>query len=70
MKLQLTSLFITLTLTALAQQTNLGHIDFPTSGSPQAQKHLLFRESCCFTASNMPMRKTSFRRTSKLETRI
>jgi tetratricopeptide (TPR) repeat protein len=40
-KLQLTSLFITLTLTAVAQQSNLGHIDFPTSGSPEAQKHFI-----------------------------
>lgn len=41
MKIQLASLFAVLTLTAVAQERNLGHIDFPTSGSPEAQKHFI-----------------------------
>ena len=40
MKAQFAPLFAILTLTA-AQQTNLGHIDFPTSGSPEARKHFI-----------------------------
>lgn len=35
------TLFAVLTMTALAQQANLGHIDFPTSGSKEAQKHFI-----------------------------
>jgi tetratricopeptide (TPR) repeat protein len=40
-KIQFGSLFAVLTLTAAAQQTNLGHIDFPTSGSKEAQAHFV-----------------------------
>ena len=41
MKIQLASLLAVLALTAVAQERNLGHIDFPTSGSPEAQKHFI-----------------------------
>ena len=39
--MRLTALFAALTLTVFAQQPNLGHIDFPTSGSKEAQKHFI-----------------------------
>ena len=41
MKKQLVCLLALLSLTAAAQQVNLGHIDFPTSGSAEAQKHFI-----------------------------
>ncbi|MGA7237213.1 MAG: hypothetical protein WBY44_16120 [Bryobacteraceae bacterium] len=41
MKIQFACLLAVLTLTAVAQERNLGHIDFPTSGSPEAQKHFI-----------------------------
>src|SRR5438874_13277525 len=41
MKIPFASLFAVLTLPAAAQQTNLGHIDFPTSASTEAQKHFV-----------------------------
>jgi hypothetical protein len=41
MQVRLAPLFAVLTLTALAQQINLGSIDFPTSGSKEAQKHFI-----------------------------
>src|SRR5271154_5039782 len=41
MKLRFAPLFAVLTVAAVAQQTNLGHIDFPTSGSKEAQKHFI-----------------------------
>ena len=41
MKIQLASLFAVLALTSIAQERNLGHIDFPTSGSAEAQKHFI-----------------------------
>ena len=41
MKIQLASLFVILTLTSIAQERNLGHIDFRTSGSAEAQKHFI-----------------------------
>jgi tetratricopeptide (TPR) repeat protein len=40
-KIQFASLFAALTLTGVAQQTNLGRIDFPTSGSTESQKHFI-----------------------------
>jgi len=40
-KIRFASLVAVLALTAVAQQTNLGHIDFPTSGSKEAQKHFI-----------------------------
>lgn len=40
-KIRLASLVAVLTLTAVAQQTNLGTVDFPTSGSKEAQKHFI-----------------------------
>jgi len=40
-KLPLCALCLTLTFSALAQQVSLGHIDFPTSGSPEAQQHFV-----------------------------
>lgn len=39
MNIRFASLAAVLTLNAVAQQTNLGHIDFPTSGSKEAQQH-------------------------------
>src|SRR5271155_5849672 len=60
------ALFAVLTLTALAQQTNLGHIDFPTSGSKEAQKHFiqgfLLLHSFEYSAS-----RDEFQAASKLE---
>lgn len=41
MKRRFAPLFAVATVAALAQQTNLGHIDFPTSGSKEAQKHFI-----------------------------
>jgi hypothetical protein len=41
MKARLASLFAVLTLAGFAQQSNLGHIDFPTSGSKAAQEHFV-----------------------------
>lgn len=41
MKARLASLFAVLTLAGFAQQSNLGHIDFPTSGSKAAQEHFI-----------------------------
>ena len=32
---------LVLSTAAAAQTANLGHIDFPTSGSPDAQKHFI-----------------------------
>jgi tetratricopeptide (TPR) repeat protein len=41
MKLPLSAFCFALTVAGLAQQTTLGHIDFPTSGSGEAQQHFL-----------------------------
>ena len=41
MRIALVCLFAVLSLTAVAQQMNLGHIDFPTSGSKEAQQHFI-----------------------------
>jgi tetratricopeptide (TPR) repeat protein len=41
MKFSLYALWFTLNLCAFSQQTGLGHIDFPTSGSPEAQHHFV-----------------------------
>jgi tetratricopeptide (TPR) repeat protein len=41
MRIRFVSLVAVLTVTAAAQQTNLGHIDFPTSGSKEAQQHFI-----------------------------
>jgi tetratricopeptide (TPR) repeat protein len=40
-KIPFASLLAVLSFTAFAQQPNLGHIDFPTSGSQEAQKHFI-----------------------------
>ena len=40
MRIQL-AVLAALSLSAPAQQTNLGHIDFPTSGSKEAQRHFI-----------------------------
>jgi hypothetical protein len=40
-KIRFTSLVAVLALTAAAQPANLGHIDFPTSGSKEAQQHFI-----------------------------
>jgi tetratricopeptide (TPR) repeat protein len=40
-KLSTVVCWLTLSLSGLPQQINLGRIDFPTSGSPQAQKHFV-----------------------------
>ena len=39
--LRSTILVLLLTVTALAQDSKLGQVEFPTSGSPQAQAHFL-----------------------------
>lgn len=39
--LRSTILLVLLTITVNAQQSNLGHVEFPTSGSPAAQAHFL-----------------------------
>ena len=41
MKLPLCALYLAYGLAASAQQTSLGHIEFPTSGSGEAQQHFL-----------------------------
>ncbi len=41
MKTRFASLVAVLTLIAAAQPANLGHIDFPTSGSKEAQQHFI-----------------------------
>jgi hypothetical protein len=41
LKLAPPALCLTLGLVALGQQTRLGHIEFPTSGSPEAQRHFV-----------------------------
>ncbi len=41
MKVRLAALYLVLALIALGQQRSLGHIDFPTSGSPEAQEHFV-----------------------------